>query len=116
MVRETRGRVGCRAERGEARARDPSIHPVSRLQPWSTITFKSLVEAALPIMLELVPKLFFKESMSEGSVQGDSNNDKLMVSTKCLFDLFRFSLMTFQRAKPFWYLLGYLSNTYHMEA
>ena len=54
--------------------------------------------------------------MSEGSVQGDSNNDKLMVSTKCLFDLFRFSLMPCQRAKPFLYLLGYLSNAYHLEA
>ena len=34
--------------------------------------------------------------MSDGSVQGGSNNDKLMVSTKFLFDLLRFSLITCQ--------------------
>ena len=30
----------------------------------------------------LILRMFLKESTSEGSVQGDSNNDKLMVSTK----------------------------------
>ena len=83
-MRETRGRGSNKAGSGEVRARDPWIHlnrlSRQKLRTWSWVLILST----------------FKESMSEGSVQGGSNNDKLMVSTKCLFDLLRFSLITCQ--------------------
>ena len=122
---EERGRErmrvrGCKAGRGEVKAKAPWIHLTRLVIQKASNVYQSV---SFSIELRCSPKIWnvlilwiFKESMSEGSVQGDSNNDKLMVSTKYLFDLFTLSLITRQRAKRFLYLFGYLSNKYPPEA
>ena len=82
-----RGR-GSKAGSGEVRARDPWILRTR----WARQKLRINGTGRKVLIL----KMFLKESTSEGSVQGDSNNDKLMVSTNCLFDLLRFSLITCQ--------------------